>query len=149
MKTGYYHSPIGVLELKATENALVELIISSKESVTNSASNSIIQDAIEQLTEYFAGKRKTFSIPLAPSGTPFQQQVWTQLQNIPYGKTISYAQLAQMVDNPKACRAVGSANGKNPIPIIIPCHRVITSNGGLGGFAYGLDMKKWLLELEQ
>ena len=149
MKTGYYHSPIGVLELKATESALVELIISSKESVTNSASNSIIQDAIEQLTEYFAGKRKTFSIPLAPSGTPFQQQVWTQLQNIPYGKTISYAQLAQMVDSPKACRAVGSANGKNPIPVIIPCHRVITSNGGLGGFAYGLDMKKWLLELEQ
>jgi methylated-DNA-[protein]-cysteine S-methyltransferase len=111
--------------------------------------NAIIQQTCKQLDEYFAGKRKIFDLPLSPVGTPFQQKVWKALQQIPYGETISYAQLAQSVDNPKACRAVGSANGKNPVAIIIPCHRVINTGGKLGGYAYGLEIKKQLLDLEQ
>jgi methylated-DNA-[protein]-cysteine S-methyltransferase len=150
----YYQSPVGVLELTADEQSLTGLQLTESTHITgwrskpSAATEKIIQQTVRQLDEYFAGKRKTFEIPLAPVGTAFQEKVWEELQRIPYGKTISYAQLAQAVDNPKACRAVGSANGKNPVAIIIPCHRVINANGGLGGYACGLDMKKWLLDLE-
>jgi methylated-DNA-[protein]-cysteine S-methyltransferase len=109
----------------------------------------ILQQAVTQLTDYFDGIRKTFDLPLAPQGTTFQQAVWRQLQNIPYGTTWSYQQLASAVGNAKASRAVGSANGKNPISIIIPCHRVIRAGGQLGGYAGGLDKKEILLALEQ
>lgn len=101
-----------------------------------------------QLTEYFDGSRTTFDVPLAPEGTPFQQRVWTELARIPYGTTISYGELARRVGNPNASRAVGAANGKNPIPVIVPCHRVIGSSGRLTGFGGGLDAKRTLLELE-
>lgn len=98
--------------------------------------------------DYFAGRRTEFDLPLAPEGTPFQRAVWRQLQDIPYGETISYGELARRVGNPKASRAVGSANGANQIPIVIPCHRVIAAGGKLGGFGGGLRVKQALLELE-
>jgi methylated-DNA-[protein]-cysteine S-methyltransferase len=107
-----------------------------------------IAEAARQLREYFSGKRTGFDLPLAPEGTAFQKSVWKQLQEIPYGETISYGELARRVGNPKASRAVGSANGKNPIPIVIPCHRVIATGGGLGGFGGGLPTKEKLLALE-
>jgi methylated-DNA-[protein]-cysteine S-methyltransferase len=150
-----YRSPIGLIKIQADEKTLtsLQLIDGNRSSVSEESSSGaasiIIKETVRQLDEYFAGKRKRFELPLSPQGTAFQQQVWEQLQEIPYGKTISYAQLAQSVNNPKACRAVGSANGKNPIAIIIPCHRVIAADGGLGGYAYGLDVKKQLLELEK
>jgi methylated-DNA-[protein]-cysteine S-methyltransferase len=108
-----------------------------------------VGEAVRQLREYFAAKRTGFDLPLAPWGTEFQRLVWRQLQEIPYGETISYGELARRVGNPKASRAVGSANGANPLPIVIPCHRVIAGNGTLGGFGGGLPTKQTLLALEQ
>ena len=106
--------------------------------------------AADALRSYLAGKREAFAnLPLNPRGTPFQKQVWQALLEIPYGQTISYGQLAEAIGNPKAVRAVGGANGKNPIFIIIPCHRVIGANGSLTGFAYGVELKKSLLEVEK
>jgi methylated-DNA-[protein]-cysteine S-methyltransferase len=107
-----------------------------------------VHDAIRQLKEYFASKRTDFDLPLAPGGTEFQLNVWRRLQEIPYGETISYGELAKRVGNPKASRAVGAANGQNPIPIVIPCHRVIGANGKLTGFGGGLPTKEALLALE-
>jgi methylated-DNA-[protein]-cysteine S-methyltransferase len=150
MNTHYYKSPVGIIEIKADDRAITGVNLLKNANVAMQAStNKLITEACVQFDEYFAGKRKTFDLPLSTKGTPFQQSVWEQLQKIPYGKTISYSQLAKAINNPKACRAVGSANGKNPIPIIIPCHRVISSDGSLGGFSSGLDIKIRLLELEQ
>lgn len=105
-------------------------------------------EARRQLAEYFAGKRRDFDLDIAPAGTPFQQTVWQRLTTIPYGQTWSYRQLAESVGNAKAVRAVGLANGRNPVPIVVPCHRVIGSDGSLTGFGGGLDTKRFLLELE-
>lgn len=110
---------------------------------------SLIKEAFRQLEEYFAGKRRDFDLPLAPKGTPFQQKVWQALQTIPYGETRTYKQIAEQIGNPLGCRAVGMANNKNPIGIIIPCHRVIGVNGKLVGYAGGLPLKSRLLELEK
>jgi methylated-DNA-[protein]-cysteine S-methyltransferase len=104
--------------------------------------------AIAQLQEYFAGDRRKFDLPLAPHGTPFQLKVWRELRKIPYGRTISYAVLAHRAGNDRACRAVGAANGRNPLPIIVPCHRVIGANGSLTGFGGGIEAKRRLLKLE-
>jgi methylated-DNA-[protein]-cysteine S-methyltransferase len=101
-----------------------------------------------QLLEYFEGRRKTFDVPLAPKGTPFQLAVWKALLDVPYGQTISYADLASRIGKPAAVRAVGAANGANPIPVIIPCHRIIGSNGTLTGYGGGIERKQWLLALE-
>ena len=103
---------------------------------------------VRQLEEYFAGERRTFDLALAPGGTPFQAQVWAELCRIPYGETLSYLQLAQRIGNPRAVRAVGLANGSNPIAIVIPCHRVIGADGSLTGYGGGLPTKRWLLGLE-
>ena len=108
----------------------------------------VLKTLSSELDEYFAGTRKTFTVPVAPQGTPFRQQVWQALQTIPYGETISYKQLAEKINSPKAIRAVGGANHNNPISIIIPCHRVIGANGKLVGYGGGLDVKEFLLELE-
>ena len=110
--------------------------------------NDVLQAAEAQLHEYFAGTRTCFDLPLAPQGTDFQLQVWHELARIPYGETISYALLAQRVGNPSASRAVGAANGRNPLPIVLPCHRVIGADGALTGFGGGLPMKEFLLKLE-
>ncbi|MCL2243352.1 MAG: methylated-DNA--[protein]-cysteine S-methyltransferase [Treponema sp.] len=109
----------------------------------------LIKKAADQLGEYFDCKRKTFDLPLAPGGTAFQMTVWNALQMIPYGQTCSYGQLAAVIGNPKACRAVGMANNRNPISVIIPCHRVIGSDKSLTGYAGGLDLKEKLLMLER
>ena len=150
MNTHHHQSPVGILEIKAGDKAITEVNMLKKEPVKmQTSTNPVIVETCKQLDEYFAGKRQTFDLPLSTKGTPFQQTVWKQLQKIPYGRAISYSRLAQEINNPKACRAVGSANGKNPIPIIIPCHRVIASDGGLGGYTGGLDIKKQLLDLEK
>lgn len=110
---------------------------------------SILNVASQQLEEYFEGRRKTFDLELSPSGTEFQKAVWTELSKIKYGETISYRELARRIKNPKAIRAVGSANGKNPLSVIVPCHRVIASDGTLGGYSGGLKIKEALLGLEK
>ncbi|HKW18557.1 MAG TPA: methylated-DNA--[protein]-cysteine S-methyltransferase [Terriglobales bacterium] len=110
---------------------------------------SAFDDTIRQLRAYFAGEQENFDLPLAPQGTPFQQRVWRELCRIPYGQTISYGELARRIGNPQASRAVGLANGSNPIPIIIPCHRVIGANGKLTGYGGGLPIKEKLLALEK
>ena len=108
----------------------------------------LLATAAQQILEYFAGQRRAFTLPLNPGGTPFQKRVWQALQEIPYGHVISYKQLAQRIGQPTALRAVGGANHRNPLPIVIPCHRVIASDGSLGGFGGGLEIKRALLELE-
>jgi methylated-DNA-[protein]-cysteine S-methyltransferase len=150
----YADSPIGAL-LIAGDHEAIHLIAFPKngkpcrpgEGWTESAGGALTE-AVRQLREYFAGRRTEFDLPLAPEGTAFQRKVWRKLQEIPYGETISYGELARRVGNPKASRAVGSANGKNQIPIVIPCHRVIAGDGGLGGFGGGLPVKEKLLKLE-
>ena len=108
----------------------------------------ILREAREQLADYFAGTRTEFSLPLAPSGTPFQMRVWEGLNAIPFGSTISYGEQARRMDRPSASRAVGAANGRNPIPVVVPCHRVIGAGGSLTGFGGGLERKRWLLDHE-
>ena len=116
--------------------------------VSKKSDHPLIQQCIDQLNEYFEGSRKTFNIPLQQEGTPFQQKVWAQLLNIGYGKTISYLTLSKQIGDTKAIRAVGTTNGKNQIAIIVPCHRVIGSDGSLTGYAGELWRKKWLLDHE-
>jgi O-6-methylguanine DNA methyltransferase len=111
--------------------------------------NAVLSLLQKELTQYFKGKLKVFTTSISFFGTPFQQKVWQGLQTIPYGKTLSYLELAKHIKNPTACRAVGSANGKNPISIIVPCHRVINHSGTMGGYGGGLERKKWLLMHEQ
>ena len=149
----WYESPIGPLLLAGSESGLQ--LVSFSEGRRARAVNpewredsSAFAQVMEQLHSYFAGKRTSFELPLVLTGTEFQNQVWTSLQTIPYGETISYKELAQRVGKPKAVRAVGAANGANPIPIIIPCHRVIGNDGSLTGFGGGLPLKKKLLQLE-
>ncbi len=149
-------SPIGPITLIANDSALVCLtwgqdlaeISEDLRSATETKDNPILSRAQVQLKEYFSGKRFSFDIPLEPKGTEFQKQVWQQLLQIPYGQHISYGEQAKRVGRPKAARAVGGANGKNPIGIIIPCHRVIGVSGHLTGFAGGLNIKTQLLALE-
>ena len=141
-------SPLGAIHLKADQEALYVLEFtdsSLSESITN---NPILKLAQKELTEYFKGIRKEFTVPVHLEGTSFQQQVWQELQDIPYGVTISYGELARRIGNPAASRAVGGANGKNPISIIVPCHRVISSDRKLGGYSSGLPRKVFLLNLE-
>lgn len=125
--------------------------VESHQEVTSddSQSWSVLDRTARQLEEYFAGTRTTFDVPLAPAGTPFQQRVWNQLRAIPFAETISYGELAQRLDQPGASRAVGAANGRNPISLVIPCHRVIGSGGQLAGYSSGITRKRWLLEWEQ
>ena len=110
--------------------------------------DALLKEARRQLTAYFAGRLEAFDVPVAPNGTDFQRRVWNMLRKIPFGSTISYAELARRVGNTAAVRAVGAANGRNPIPIIVPCHRVIGSDGSLTGFGGGIERKRWLLEHE-
>lgn len=148
-------SPIGDLRLAATEEGLIAVVfpIETKRAYAN-ARGSVparmhLDAAMEALKEYFAGKRTEFKdLTLAPAGTAFQLSVWQALLQIPFGATRSYADIARAIDNPRGVRAVGLANGRNPIPVIVPCHRVIGSNGSLTGFGGGLPTKKWLLAHE-
>lgn len=136
------------LYLVATETHLINIQFTQPQKALLQTTE-LLSMATIQLDEYFQGKRTTFSLPFKLTGTPFQLTVWKELQNIPYGKTTSYKEIAQKINKPKAYRAVGMANNKNPLPIIIPCHRVIGSNGKLIGYAGGLNLKNYLLELEK
>ncbi|HEY4555546.1 MAG TPA: methylated-DNA--[protein]-cysteine S-methyltransferase, partial [Lysobacter sp.] len=147
-------SPVGPLLLVGDENALRVIEFARPRHPAPRAAdwqageNAVLRAAATQLCEYFAGARRVFDLPLAPQGTAFQCAVWRTLAAIPYGETVSYAQLAQRLDRPTATRAVGAANGRNPLPIELPCHRVIGANGHLTGFAGGLPVKEHLLRLE-
>jgi len=140
-------TPFGPLHAAVDANgALTELKFGSPNGNRNGASNPLVE---KQLNEFFAGKRRDFDLPLAPQGTDFQKRVWAELVRIPYGETISYAQLARRVGSDGAARAVGRANATNPIAIVVPCHRVIGANGSLTGYAYGTEMKRGLLDFER
>jgi len=143
----YYHSPVGWLEIISDGDSLTEVNFRNEKSSEENPS-SITKECLSQFQDFFTGKRKNFSLKLKPSGTDFQIQVWNELQKIPYGKTISYLELARRLGDEKKIRAAGTANGRNPIPIIIPCHRVIGSDGSLVGYGGGLPKKKWLIEFE-
>jgi methylated-DNA-[protein]-cysteine S-methyltransferase len=151
-------SPVGELRLIAGERGLrailwgaedIGRIASIDEADLIEGSTPMLDRAVTQLEEYFAGTRREFDLPLDPPGTPFQQSAWMVLRTIPYGKTISYGQQALQLGDPNKARAVGAANGKNPLSIVVPCHRVIGSTGHLTGFAAGLDIKSWLLDHER
>ena len=147
----YYQSEIGLIELTATESAIKALEFVEPEPGSPAdevAIPDILKICLNQLDEYFHAKRRQFVLSLSPDGTPFQKKVWQQLLSVPYGATASYLEIALAIGNPKAVRAVGAANGRNPISIIIPCHRVIGSNGKLTGYGGGLWRKEWLLNHE-
>ncbi|NOH78352.1 methylated-DNA--[protein]-cysteine S-methyltransferase [Vibrio sp. RE86] len=156
MNTCYttFQSPLGTMTLQANKNGLLGAWFETqttqpKDLGRYTETSLILNDAIVQLNEYFSGERKVFDLPIAAMGTPFQQQVWQALTKIPFGETWSYQQIADEIGNPKAVRAVGLANGKNPISVVVPCHRVIGKNGKLTGYAGGVERKAKLLELEQ
>ena len=145
----YYQSPLGIILLKANKEAITVVSFQDAEPVSIIFSNSsLLQNAVQQLDEYFRGARSCFELPLAPAGTDFQQSVWKELVQLSFGTTITYLQLAKRLGNVKSIRAAASANGKNPLAIIIPCHRVIGADGKLTGYAGGLHRKQWLLEHE-
>lgn len=143
----YLDTPIGILEIKASDTALTHLIFPDQADQT-CQENGIIAHCCQQLDEYFNHKRILFDLPLDPKGTTFQKQVWSCLTQIPFGQAICYQDIADQLNNPKAVRAVGAANGQNPISIIVPCHRVIGKNRSLTGYAGGLHRKAWLLDHE-
>lgn len=145
------YTPIGPMIAISSQSAIVsfDFVEEGKTYQATNASHPLLLRLEEEIGEYFAGKRREFSLPLSPSGTEFQNGVWNTLLKIPYGETLSYAQEAKMFGNPKATRAVANANGKNPISIIIPCHRVIASNGSIGGYTGGVWRKEFLLSLER
>jgi methylated-DNA-[protein]-cysteine S-methyltransferase len=147
----YYNSPLGILNLGAADNMLTELSFSNSNASSTKeeiALNPVLQQCIQQLDNYFSGKVFSFQLPLQQAGTPFQQKVWNALGAIEPGKTISYLQLSKNLGDAKAIRAVGTANGKNNIAIIVPCHRVIGSKGDLVGYSGQLWRKQWLLQHE-
>ena len=162
-----FPSPVGELILTASETALTGVFFPTSrhvpprhevergsggevlaENTGHSSENEVLARTREQLSEYFAGTRTSFDLPLDPRGTPFELSVWKELRAIPYGATRSYSDIARRLGDPRSTRAVGAANGKNPIPIIVPCHRVIGAHGELTGFGGGIDRKRWLLEHE-
>lgn len=151
---GSFSSPIGKFCLETTETHLIRIALPGQSipEPTNAkpspAAKQILEIAKLQILEYLGGKRLEFDIPLAPKGTDFQRRVWKELTQIPYGKTLSYGEIAKRLKHPKAARAVGSANNKNPLPLVIPCHRVVGTNGQLVGYAGGLELKATLLEIE-
>lgn len=146
----YVNSPVGKIEIVEENEKIIELnIYNEKKNNIIEKDTKLLLETQKQLKEYFEGKRTKFEIPLNPKGTEFMKKVWKELLNIPYGEVRTYKEIAEKIGNSKASRAVGMANNKNPIPIIIPCHRVIGSNNKLVGYALGLDMKKYLLDLER
>ncbi|MFT5757265.1 MAG: methylated-DNA-[protein]-cysteine S-methyltransferase [Alteromonadaceae bacterium] len=143
----YLNSPLGLIEFKASDKGIVYVIFCGTEKSVIQRSE-ITDQCKQQLTEYFTGQRKIFDLPLDPHGTVFQKSVWQCLSTIPFGESVTYLHIAKMVNKPKGSQAVGGANGRNPISIIVPCHRVIGSNGSLTGYAGGIERKLWLLNHE-
>jgi methylated-DNA-[protein]-cysteine S-methyltransferase len=148
MEEAFVNTPLGIAKLEGDALGLSSIsVLNTKERITQIIPE-VLEDAVYQLNEYFEGKRTDFALTLNPSGTDFQLKVWKGLLEIPFGKTVSYLQLSKSLGDAKAVRAVAAANGKNPLWIIVPCHRVIGSDGSLTGYAGGLSRKKWLLEHE-
>ena len=148
METAFIHTPLGIAKLEGDAAGLASITVLDDKLPESTVIPEELEDAVYQLREYFNGQRQTFSLALNPTGTDFQKRVWAALQEIPFGKTVSYLQLSETLGDAKAIRAVASANGKNPLWIVIPCHRVIGSDGTLTGYAGGLHRKKWLLNHE-
>lgn len=150
MRYEYIHkTEIGNLKIVEKDGSITEISLSKDEADKAQKETSLIVEAKKQLDEYFRVERKVFDLPLSPQGTEFQQKVWNALLDVPYGEVKSYKDIARAVGNEKASRAIGMANNKNPILIIIPCHRIIGSDGSLVGYGCGLEMKKRLLDLEK
>lgn len=147
METAYFNTPLGLTKIMGNIDGIVLISISDGNEISAKIP-AILQEAVLQLEQYFAGKRTDFSLKLNPQGTDFQKKVWQELLNIPFAKSCSYMDLTKKLGDPKAIRAVAAANGKNPLWIVVPCHRVIGSDGSLTGYAGGLWRKKWLLEHE-
>jgi methylated-DNA-[protein]-cysteine S-methyltransferase len=147
METCFIQSPLGITKIVGDENG-ISVISILQEGELSKKIPKVLKEAVSQLNDYFDKKRVTFDFKLNPNGTEFQQKVWQELLNIPYGKTMSYLDLSKKIGDVKAIRAVASANGKNPLWIVVPCHRVIGTDGSLTGYAGGLWRKKWLLEHE-
>lgn len=149
MNKAIFETPVGTAIIEGDENGISRISISEDRFPASEEIPVSLKEAVVQLKEYFTGERENFELKLNPEGTDFQKQIWQQLQNIPFGKTTSYLELSKEFGNTKAIRAVAAANGKNPLWIVVPCHRVIGSDGSLTGYAGGLWRKKWLLEHEQ
>lgn len=147
-RIAYMASPLGILRLQCEGAALKSVLFTELEEPPPSDPDPLLEQCAIQLQEYFSGERRTFQLPLVPEGTEFQKKVWELLGRIPFGKTLSYQALSLQYGDPKAIRAVASANGKNPFAVIVPCHRVVGSNQSLTGYAGGLWRKRWLLEHE-
>lgn len=148
METAYINSPLGITRITGDENGVAEISVRNEEQQPTAKIPKALKEAVKQLNEYFNGQRTEFTFKLNPQGTEFQQKVWQELLNIPFGKTVSYMDITKKLGDVKAIRAVASANGKNPLWIVVPCHRVIGTDGSLTGYAGGLWRKKWLLEHE-
>ncbi|MDX1470540.1 MAG: methylated-DNA--[protein]-cysteine S-methyltransferase [Flavobacteriaceae bacterium] len=148
MAVCYLSTPIGSLEIKGDNYGICEISFVDTSSKVSDEIPPVLQQCHSELSEYFEGKRTDFNFNLNPNGTEFQRKVWAELMKVPVGKTISYLELSQKMGDVKAIRAVAAANGKNPLAIVIPCHRVIGKNGDLVGYAAGIPRKKWLLEFE-
>jgi methylated-DNA-[protein]-cysteine S-methyltransferase len=150
--TQIYHSPIGVIKLVADESCIEQLVFIEDQQVDNTLISSttpdVIIQCIDELIEYFAGKRKHFNVAINQAGTEFQQKVWKELYEIPFSKTLSYGELAKKMGDPNLVRAAASANAKNKIAIIVPCHRIVGADRSLVGYAWGKARKKWLLQHE-
>ena len=147
METAYIKTPLGIAAITGDENGIASISVLDEGSVSADIPI-VLQDAVSQLNDYFEGKRTNFDFKLNPKGTEFQQKVWKALLEVPYGKTRTYLEQSKILGDVKAIRAVASANGKNPLWIVVPCHRVIGTNGSLTGYAGGLSRKKWLIEHE-
>ena len=146
---GYLFTDIGVLEVTGTEHGIMSVTFVESVDTEAACATSVVQQCIAELSQYFGGKRTRFSVLLNPGGTEFRGLVWHALRKIPFGRTKSYRDVAMAIDRPKSAHAVGGAVGHNPVSIIVPCHRVIGSDGSLTGYAFGLDRKQWLLEHER
>ena len=145
----YYETDLGIIGIKDNKKAITEIFYAKMKINDNIKETDLIKECYKQLKEYLQGERRVFDVPIEFNGTKFQNTVWKELLKIPYGETRSYKDIAVAIGNEKACRAIGMANNKNPISIIVPCHRVLGSNGKLVGYAGGLDIKIKLLELER
>jgi methylated-DNA-[protein]-cysteine S-methyltransferase len=146
--TTYYQSPLGWIEIQASHDAIRSVVFCNERKNGESNDLEILTECVRQLDEYFNGQRTVFDLPVKQEGTRFRQSVWNALTDIPFGKTVSYGDVAKMLNHPKSVRAVGAANGKNKVWLIVPCHRVIGANGSLTGYAGGVERKKWLLDHE-
>lgn len=144
-----YQTPLGRLTIASDGAALTAIAFGEEKLAGERRATELTNRAANQLQEYLAGKRRAFDLPLAPAGTEFQKRVWAALVDIPYGETRSYSDIAAAIGNPRACRAVGGANNKNPLAIVVPCHRVVGANGALVGYASGTKIKAFLLDLER